>query len=75
MTAGFGYSEIERTIGGAVDASEKKLSRSLSTGLNNTEDLIQVQMDLSRWSLTVTIQSTIIKELGDALKGNMQKSQ
>ncbi len=75
MTAGFGYSEIERTIGGSVDASEKKLSRSLSTGLNNTEDLIQVQMDLSRWSLNVTIQSTIIKELGDALKGIMQKSQ
>jgi type III secretion protein F len=37
-------------------------------------DLLQVQTDLQKWTLTTNIQSTLTKELGDALKGIIQKA-
>jgi type III secretion protein F len=37
-------------------------------------DLLQVQTNLQKWTLTTNIQSTLTKELGDALKGIIQKA-
>lgn len=37
-------------------------------------DLLQVQTDLQKWTLATNIQSTLTKELGDALKGIIQKA-
>ena len=39
-----------------------------------TGDLLAVQTDMAKWTLTTNIQSTLTKELGDALKGIIQKA-
>jgi type III secretion protein F len=39
-----------------------------------TMDLLQIQSDMAKWTLTTNIQSTLTKELGDALKGIIQKA-
>ena len=39
-----------------------------------TMDLLQLQSDMAKWTLTTNIQSTLTKELGDALKGIIQKA-
>lgn len=36
-------------------------------------DLLQLQFEVSQWSLVNTSYSTVIKTLGDTLKGTLQK--
>jgi type III secretion protein F len=36
-------------------------------------DLLQMQYGLQKWSMTMQLQSTMVKDVGDALKGIVQK--
>lgn len=61
-------SKAETSLGAKINALNGK-------GDNVTSgDLLQVQSDLQKWTLTTNIQSTLTKELGDALKGIIQKA-
>ncbi len=61
-------SVAETSLGAKITALNAK-------GDNVTSgDLLQVQTDLQKWTLTTNIQSTLTKELGDALKGIIQKA-
>ena len=71
---GFGFDDVERSVSGALQTNENKLAQSMSSKSQSTEDLLKLQMDLSKWSISVNVQSSIVKELSDALKGILQKS-
>ena len=59
----------------AIVITRELLGRWSAKGDNVTSgDLLQVQTDLQKWTLTTNIQSTLTKELGDALKGIIQKA-
>ena len=62
-----------------VQKSEDAMA-ALITTMNNkgadvtTADLLSMQTNLQKWTMTTDIQSTITKQLGDALKGIIQKA-
>ena len=58
----------EASLGAKITALNSK-GDSVTTG-----DLLAVQSDMAKWTLATNIQSTLTKELGDALKGIIQKA-
>lgn len=59
-----------------MQSTETQLTSQLrSMGENaSTSDLLAVQQKLQQWSMLTQVQSTVVKELADALKGIIQKS-
>lgn len=40
----------------------------------NTTDMLMMQQQIQQWSIYTQIQSTIVKEISDAMKGVIQKA-
>ncbi|WP_138516638.1 EscF/YscF/HrpA family type III secretion system needle major subunit [Limnobacter alexandrii] len=74
INSAFGLDGIEAKVGQVIRTNESRLQNTLSKGSTNTENLLEMQMNLNKWSLSVQVQSSIVKELSDALKGILQKS-
>jgi type III secretion apparatus needle protein len=71
---GFGYSSIGDTVGrgtAAADANLRSFSATMDPG--NTADMIKMQNLTQQWSVAVTLESNLVKTIGDALKGIVQK--
>ncbi|WJF89325.1 EscF/YscF/HrpA family type III secretion system needle major subunit [Paraburkholderia bonniea] len=63
-------------IGTSVDSAEADLQSTLNAlGKSPTEgDLLKAQQKLQTWSMDVSMDATVIKEIGDTLKGVIQKA-
>ncbi|MFL9950756.1 EscF/YscF/HrpA family type III secretion system needle major subunit [Paraburkholderia agricolaris] len=63
-------------IGTSVDQTETDLQNALSQlGPEPTQkDMLLMQQKLQSWSMLVQLDSTIVKEIGDTLKGIIQKA-
>lgn len=75
-STGINFSFVSQTMGTVLDTSEANL-RDVLAKLGDAptqSQLLSMQVDLQKWSMLVQLQSTITKELGDALKGIIQKS-
>lgn len=69
------FSGINNTISQITQTRESELRQTL-TNLDNpsTQDLLLMQQQVQQWSMFTQIQSTVVKELADAMKGVIQKS-
>lgn len=67
---------VYETIGATTSAKEANLKRTLSgLGENaSTSDLLLMQKEIQEWGLFTQIQSTIVKEVSEAMKGVIQKA-
>ena len=74
--AGLTFDYINSTIFNVVQNREQALLTQIGSLGNNptTADLLSMQQQLQQWTMTTQIQSTITKEVGDALKGIIQKA-
>ncbi|WP_153099980.1 EscF/YscF/HrpA family type III secretion system needle major subunit [Paraburkholderia hayleyella] len=63
-------------VGNSVENSETDLQTSINAlGKTPTqESLLLLQQKMQTWSMLVSLQATVIKEIGDTLKGIIQKS-
>ena len=59
-----------------VAANETRLAATINSMPANptTGELLRMQTELAKWTMSTDIQSQITKTLGDALKGVIQKS-
>ncbi|WP_028605273.1 EscF/YscF/HrpA family type III secretion system needle major subunit [Ottowia thiooxydans] len=75
-TSGINFSFLSETMGSVLTNAETALSsRVANMGPNPTQaDLLEMQVGLQKWTMMIQLQSTLNKELGDALKGVIQKA-
>jgi type III secretion protein F len=71
---GLSFNSVSNTMQPFMDKTESDLRVVLATGGDSTSDLLAMQQAVTKWTLTIQMQTTIIKELGDAMKGVIQKS-
>ena len=75
-TGGLSFGSIGNTLAQVTSSRESALQSTIS-GLGEiatTADLLNLQVQMQQWSMFTQIQSTVVKELGDALKGVVQKA-
>lgn len=73
---GLSFDFLNNSIAGVVQSKESELRTLIaSLGANpSTADLLALQQQVQQWTLTTQVQSTVIKEVADALKGIVQKA-
>lgn len=70
----FDYQSISDTAGRSAGAYQSQLASFTQTmDPTNTADMVKLQAMTNQWSLAVNLQSTMIKTVGDALKGVVGK--
>lgn len=70
----FNYGAVGSSLGQGTRTAETNLrdfSRTMDTG--STADMIRMQSMTQQWSVAVNLESNLIKTIGDALKGIVQK--
>ncbi|MBL8331477.1 MAG: type III secretion protein [Rubrivivax sp.] len=67
---------INSSVGNVLKNKENDLRTLIGQlGPNPTSaDLLAMQQQVQQWTLTTQIQSTVVKEVADALKGIVQKT-
>ena len=72
----FNMDFLNDTVMKSIERQEQDLKTNIQKSGDNptTADLLVLQQGLQKWSMTVQIQSTLVKELGDAMKGIIQKA-
>lgn len=69
------FDTVNNTIGRTLQTRQEELRSFTATmDSNNTADLIKMQQMMQEWTMLTQLQSTLQKEIGDALKGIIQKS-
>lgn len=70
------FSVINESIAKVVQTKEAELQTVVTgiTDTSSTADLLKMQTQLQQWTMTTQIQSSLVKEVGDALKGIIQKA-
>lgn len=73
---GLTFDTINQTIAAVASKSEASLRQAISAMPENPSsgDLLQMQVRVQQWTMLTQIQSTVVKELADAMKGVIQKS-
>lgn len=76
MNGEFSLDDVSNKVGQVIRRNETDLRSTLYSANKETSatDLLNMQLKLQSWSVSVQMQSSIVKELGDALKGVVQKS-
>ena len=64
---------------GKASASVETSLRNKITSIQNSDnvtsaDMLSLQADMQQWTMMTQIQSTVVKELGDTMKGVIQKA-
>lgn len=70
------FDYLNNSIGNVLQNKENDLRTLIgSLGPNPTSaDLLAMQQQVQQWTLITQIQSTVVKEVADALKGIVQKA-
>lgn len=79
MTSSISFNYLNNTVMQAYMAREQDLRTSVQTLRNkgsdvSNVDLLDLQTKVQQWSLMSSLQSTLTKEVGDAMKGIVQKA-
>jgi type III secretion protein F len=74
--AGLNFDFINNSVAQVVQTKETELRNLIANvGPNpTTADLLSMQQQIQQWTLTTQVQSTVVKEIADALKGIVQKA-
>ena len=68
-------SDVTSQIGQQMDELSNQISNTTQNGdMNDPATLMQVQQETEEWSMMVTMESNIIKAIGDALKAIAQNT-
>jgi type III secretion protein F len=75
-TSGLSFDFVGSSVATVVQTKETELRTLIgSLGPNpTTADLLGMQQQLQQWTLMTNVQSTVVKEIADALKGIVQKA-
>lgn len=67
---------IGNTVGKSMTSKEADLKQEIEALGDNpsAQDLLMVQQDVGQWTLMAQIQSTLVKEVAEAMKGVIQKA-
>jgi type III secretion protein F len=72
------FGSINSTVTKAAETQESNLQSQLTAVSQKSdptaEDLLGVQTSLQQWTVMIQVATTVNKELGDALKGIVQKA-
>lgn len=72
------FSSINQTLHTVAQKMETNLANTLqdisSKEDPTTADMVKMQQEMQQWTLMIQTQSTMVKELGDTLKGIVQKA-
>ena len=75
---GINFELVNSSVYSAVQAREAKLrTRIEEIGAEENPgslDLLMMQQEIQQWSMMIQIQSTVVKELSDTMKGIIQKA-
>ena len=76
--SGLTFNDISSSMGKASASVETSL-RNKITSIQDSEnvtsaDMLSLQADMQQWTMLTQIQSTVVKELGDTMKGVIQKA-
>lgn len=72
------FNNVNNTIYSAIQTQETQLNQTMQTisaagdGTVSQAQMLELQQQINQWSMLVQIQSTIIKSIGDSLKGVIQ---
>jgi hypothetical protein len=71
----FALGDISANFSGVVTPLESSIQALVDQNPADvtSTDLLQLQFEVSQWSIVNTSYSTVIKTLGDTLKGTLQK--
>jgi type III secretion protein F len=75
--SGVTFDFINSSVSSVVNSAEATLkTRVASLDPTNTSptELLMLQQDVSKWTMMTQIQSTLVKELSDTMKGIIQKA-
>lgn len=72
----FNFNSLMKTLMPRMQSGENDIKSVLSSMGSNPSagDLIQVQAKVQQWSLVSSLNSNLVKELGDTLKSIVQKA-
>lgn len=75
-TGGISFETINSTLAQVSSRREADLKNTISNLGDNptTADLLMMQQQVQQWTMLTQIQSTVVKELSDAMKGVIQKA-
>lgn len=73
---GINMDTVVTPINQSLNKVEQDLRNQIqSMGSNpSTSDLLVMQQQLQKWTMLIQLESTVVKEFGDALKGIIQKA-
>jgi len=77
ITNGLSFDYIGTTVANVVSSAQTSLQNrisSLDADSASPTDLLLLQQEVSKWTMMTEIQSTLVKELSDAMKGIIQKA-
>ncbi|QEI08276.1 type III secretion protein [Pigmentiphaga aceris] len=79
-SAGLNFNNVNNTVYEGIRTQETKLQSTIATlgaaadGNISQADMLMMQQQVQQWSMMIEIQSTITKQIGDSLKGVIQKA-
>lgn len=75
ISSGLTFENINTTISNVTRAREAELKQTLGQLKEpSTQDLLRMQQEVQQWSMFTQIQSTVVKEVAEAMKGVIQKA-
>ena len=75
-TGGITFNSINNSISTVTSRREADLQNTISSlgDSPSTGELLTLQQQVQQWTMFTQIQSTVVKEVGDAMKGVIQKA-
>ena len=75
-SSGLSIDFIGTTVGKSTESAETKLKQEIEVLGDDpsAQDLIMLQQKVGEWTLMLQIESTLVKEVADAMKGVIQKA-
>jgi type III secretion protein F len=71
---GLTIDDIDKRMAGNIKRSEATLIDTMTNQSSTPEGLLRMQKSLSEYTMTIQLQSTLVKELSDTLKSILQKT-
>ena len=75
-SSGLTFDYINNSVATAVRSKESQLMNQIARlgDAPTTGDLLALQQQVQQWTMMTQIQSTLVKEVSDAMKGVIQKA-
>ena len=71
---GLTLDDIEKRMASNISRAESSLKNTMTNTNSTPESLLMMQKSLSEYTMNIQLQSTLVKELSDALKSILQKT-